>query len=79
MSELPRGTVTFIFTDIEGSTRLLHALGDHYRDALEQHRTILRNAFTSHGGTDRGTRIAYLWVPNSICPLTCRFGGEPSG
>src|SRR5881398_655489 len=34
MSELPTGTVTFLFTDIEGSTRLLHELGDAYADAF---------------------------------------------
>jgi hypothetical protein len=36
MSELPTGTVTFLFTDIEGSTRLLHELGDAYADALAE-------------------------------------------
>jgi class 3 adenylate cyclase len=42
MRQLPEGTVTLLFTDIEGSTRLLHTLGDRYRDALEQHRALLR-------------------------------------
>jgi class 3 adenylate cyclase len=56
MTELPHGTVTFVFTDIEGSTRLLHTLGDRYRDALVQHRTILRDAFTSHGGVEVDTQ-----------------------
>ena len=42
MSELPTGTVTFLFTDIEGSTRLLNELGDAYADALAEHRRILR-------------------------------------
>lgn len=37
MAELPRGTITLVFTDIEGSTRLLHTPGDRYRQALEQH------------------------------------------
>jgi class 3 adenylate cyclase len=42
-SELPTGTVTFLFTDIEGSTRLLHALGpDAYTEALAEHRRLLR-------------------------------------
>jgi len=56
MTELPTGTVTFVFTDIEGSTRLLGTLGDRYRQALEQHRTILRDAFTSHGGVEVDTQ-----------------------
>src|SRR5205814_947978 len=38
MRELPSGTVTFLFTDIEGSTRLLHELGDAYAEALAEHR-----------------------------------------
>ena len=39
---LPTGTVTFLFTDIEGSTRLLHELGDAYAEALADHRRLLR-------------------------------------
>jgi hypothetical protein len=50
MAELPRGTVTLVFTDIEGSPRLLQTLGDRYRQAFQQHRTILRDAFTSQAG-----------------------------
>src|SRR5262245_51812890 len=55
MTELPTGTVTFLFTDIEGSTRLLHELGDAYAEALAEHRRALRQAFTSHGGVEFGT------------------------
>jgi predicted ATPase len=50
--ELPTGTVTFLFTDIEGSTRLLHELGDAYADALAEHREVLREAFARHGGVE---------------------------
>jgi predicted ATPase/class 3 adenylate cyclase len=47
----PTGTVTLLFTDIEGSTRLLERLGTaRYGDALELHRDLLRNAFEQHGG-----------------------------
>jgi predicted ATPase/class 3 adenylate cyclase len=54
---LPSGTVTFLFTDIEGSTRLLHALGpDAYADALAEHRRALREAFTAHGGVEVDTQ-----------------------
>jgi predicted ATPase len=54
--ELPVGTVTFLFTDIEGSTRLLHELGDGYADALSEHRRALRAAFTAHGGVEVDTQ-----------------------
>ena len=50
MAELPTGTVTLLFTDIEGSTRLLQRAGDAYAGLLEQHRTLLRDAFTGHQG-----------------------------
>ena len=52
---LPAGTVSFLFTDIEGSTRLLHALGERYDAALQTHRTILRAAIEGHRGTVFGT------------------------
>jgi predicted ATPase len=54
--ELPSGTVTFLFTDIEGSTRLLHELGDAYADALAGHRRVLREAFARHGGVEVDTQ-----------------------
>jgi YVTN family beta-propeller protein len=52
MSELPQGTVTFLFTDIEGSTELLKRLGERYREVLDGHARILRDAATSHGGRE---------------------------
>src|SRR5919202_4788748 len=53
MRELPRGTVTMLFTDIEGSTRLLQELGrDRYVEALEAHRGLVRQAFTEYGGVE---------------------------
>src|SRR5437763_107397 len=55
-SHLPSGTVTFLFTDIEGSTRLLHELGDAYADALTEHRRVLREAFARHGGVEVDTQ-----------------------
>jgi predicted ATPase/class 3 adenylate cyclase len=56
-ADLPSGTVTFLFTDIEGSTRLLHALGpDAYADALAEHRRALREAFAVHGGVEVDTQ-----------------------
>jgi class 3 adenylate cyclase/DNA-binding CsgD family transcriptional regulator len=50
---LPSGTVTFLFTDIEGSTRLLKALGrDHYSELLDTHDRLLRTAFAEHEGVE---------------------------
>jgi YVTN family beta-propeller protein len=48
--ELPSGTVTFLFTDMEGSTRLLKQLGGRYSEILVEHHRILRDAFAAHGG-----------------------------
>jgi hypothetical protein len=45
MAELPRGTVTFLFSDVEGSTRLLQHLGGRYADLLANYRRLLRAAF----------------------------------
>ncbi len=57
MRELPQGTVTLLFTDIEGSTRLLHALGPAgYADALAEHRRIVREAAAAHGGVEVDTQ-----------------------
>jgi len=49
--ELPSGTVTFVFTDVEGSTALLERLGaEGYKEVLAQHRSALRGAFAAHSG-----------------------------
>ena len=53
--DFPTGTVTFLFTDIEGSTRLLHRLGDDYRRIVERHAEIIRGAITKGGGTEVST------------------------
>jgi class 3 adenylate cyclase len=55
-SRLPAGTVTFVFTDIEGSTRLLQELGGEYADVLADHRRVLRDAFARHGGVEVDTQ-----------------------
>jgi predicted ATPase/class 3 adenylate cyclase len=53
VAELPSGTVTTLFTDVEGSTRLLQKLGtDAYREQLELHRDLLKAAFGRHGGRE---------------------------
>jgi predicted ATPase len=56
MRTLPTGTVTFLFTDIEGSTRLLSELGDDYVEVLAEHRRVLRDAFARHGGVEVDTQ-----------------------
>jgi class 3 adenylate cyclase len=50
MPVLPTGTVTFLFTDVEGSTRLTQRVGDAYRDLLAIHHKILRDAITVGSG-----------------------------
>jgi predicted ATPase/class 3 adenylate cyclase len=53
--DLPTGTVTFLFTDIEGSTRLLDRLGPRYPRVLETHQRLLRDAFRARGGVELTT------------------------
>jgi predicted ATPase len=55
MRNLPNGTVTFLFTDIEGSTGLLYDLGERYAGVLAEHRRTLRDAFGSHFGVEVDT------------------------
>src|SRR6266511_5785945 len=72
MRELPSGTVTFLFTDIEGSTRLLQELGEEaYAEALAEHRRVLREAFTKHGGVEVDTQgdaffVAFPTAPGAL-------------
>src|ERR671932_1553827 len=56
MIELPAGTVTFLFTDIEGSTRLLNELGERYAEALADHRRLLRDVFAQCSGREVDTQ-----------------------
>jgi predicted ATPase/class 3 adenylate cyclase len=57
MRQLPGGTVTFLFSDIEGSTKLLEELGaDAYANALADHRRLMREAFAAHGGVEVDTQ-----------------------
>ena len=71
-AELPSGTVTFLFTDIEGSTRLLHALGpEAYAEALAEHRRALRAAFAAHDGVEVDTQgdaffVAFPTAPGAV-------------
>jgi len=57
MSTLPGGTVTFVFTDIEGSTQLLQELGDAgYGQVSGDHRRLVRETFGARGGTEIDTQ-----------------------
>ena len=56
MPQLPSGTVTFLFTDIEGSTQLLRQIGPHYAEVLAEHQRIVREAAAAHGGHEVDTQ-----------------------
>ena len=70
--ELPSGTVTFLFTDIEDSTKLLHNLGaEAYAEALSEHRRVLREVFAAHGGVEVDTQgdaffVAFPTAPDAL-------------
>lgn len=56
MVPLPTGTITFLFADVEGSTRLLHELGGRYAEVLGHYRQLLRSALETHGGQEVDTQ-----------------------
>jgi len=70
--DLPQGTVTFLFTDIEGSTRLLHSLGaEVYANALAEHRRVIREACGAEGGVEVDTQgdaffFAFQTAPGAL-------------
>jgi predicted ATPase/class 3 adenylate cyclase len=69
MRELPTGTVTLLFTDIEGSTKLLHELGaEGYEHALLEHRRILRDAVGHHAGVEVDTQGDSFFVAFPTAP-----------
>src|SRR5262249_19506268 len=67
MRALPTGTVTFLLTDIEGSTNLLQRLGDGYARALGEHR-VLRAAFAAHNGAEVDTQGDAFFVAFPTAP-----------
>jgi predicted ATPase len=68
-SDLPSGTVTFLFTDVEGSTRLLHELGaEDYAAALAEHRRVIREACASEGGVEVDTQGDAFFFAFSTAP-----------
>jgi predicted ATPase/class 3 adenylate cyclase len=75
--DLPSGTVTFLFTDVEGSTKLLHELGaEDYAQALAQHRRVLRDAFAAHGGVEVDTQGDAFFVAFPTAPGALRAAAE---
>jgi class 3 adenylate cyclase len=57
MRDLPTGILTFLFTDVEGSTKLIDEFGEErYEQALADHRSKLREAFARHGGVEVDTQ-----------------------
>jgi YVTN family beta-propeller protein len=63
MADLPSGAVTFLFTDIEGSTRLVRQLRDRYGEVLATHQRLLREAFSKHNGHEIDTQgDAFFYV-----------------
>jgi class 3 adenylate cyclase/streptogramin lyase len=67
VSDLPRGTVTLVFTDVEGSTQLQHRLGERYQAVVAEHRRLLEEAFAEHGGVvvDRQTESFFVVFPRA--------------
>ena len=78
--ELPRGEVTFLFTDIEGSTRLIDELGeDGYVEALTDHRLLLRTAFAAHSGVEvdtQGDAFLYAFADAAAAVAAAAAGQE---
>lgn len=56
MGALPSGTVTFVFSDVEGSTGLLKRLGERYGDVIAEHRRLVREHFAVHDGVEIDTQ-----------------------
>ena len=85
MPELPSGTVTFLFTDVEGSTRLLGELGaEGYAGALAEHRRVLRAAFAAHGGVEVDTQgdaffVAFPTAPGALAAAEEALAGLAAG
>jgi predicted ATPase len=77
VSRLPSGTVTLLFSDIDGSTRLLSALGaERYAHALGDHRAAMRDAFTRHGGVEVDTQGDAFLVAFADATAAVEAAGE---
>ena len=80
MPTLPAGTVTFVFTDIEGSTALLKELGDRYGEVLAQHRRLVRDTFGAAGGIEIDTQgdAFFFAFPRAREAVTAAVGVQRS-
>src|SRR4026207_947464 len=84
-SDLPSGTVTFLFTDVEGSTRLLHELGaEAYAEVLAEHRRVIREACAREGGVEVDTQgdaffFAFPTAPGALAAASTFTGALASG
>jgi predicted ATPase/class 3 adenylate cyclase len=78
MRERPTGTVTFVFTDIEGSTALLDRLGDRYGDVLFGHHALLREVWEAHDGVEVSTEGDAFFVAfsSASCALSATAAGQ---
>ncbi len=84
-ADLPSGTVTFLFTDVEGSTRLLQQLGaDAYAEALAEHRRAIRDACAAQGGVEVDTQgdaffFAFPTAPGAVTAASAMTEALTSG
>ena len=82
--KLPEGTVTFLFTDIEGSTKLLRQLGDEYATLLADHRRILRAIFAKYHGNEVDTQgdsffVSFPKATEAVAAAVEAASPRPSG
>jgi predicted ATPase/class 3 adenylate cyclase len=83
--DLPTGTVTFLFTDVEGSTKLLEAIGDEaYEQAVGEHRRLVREACAAHSGVEVDTQgdaffFAFPSAPEALAAATEMTSALASG
>src|ERR671922_2090753 len=75
---LPTGTVTFLFTDIEGSTKLVQSLEDRYGELLADHCRIIRDAIAEAGGTELGTEgdSFFAVFPSAVDGVTATVAAQ---
>ena len=84
-TDLPSGTVTFLFTDVEGSTKLLHELGaEGYAQALAEHRRLIRGACVAEGGVEVDTQgdaffFAFPTAPGAVAAASAMTDALASG
>ena len=76
MTELPRGAVTFLFSDIEGSTRLVKALRERYAQVLAEHRSLVREAIARQAGHEIDTQGDAFFVAFASQQLAADKPGE---